>query len=124
MNKLLIKRVYAQESTEDGYRILVDRLWPRGMSKSDVKLDDWAKDIAPSTTIRKAFNHDPSKMDIFRANYINELKQNPAVVDFIDLISKKINTENVTFVYGAKDEIHNHVVILKDWILNQLQSIN
>ena len=124
MYELLMKRVYAAESPEDGYRILVDRLWPRGMSKGDVKLNYWAKDITPSTAIRKAFNHDPSKMDVFRAHYIRELKQNQAVSDFISLVAEKLKSSNVTFVYGAKDEIHNHVVILKDWILNQLQSIS
>lgn len=124
MSELVIKRVYAKESTEDGYRILVDRLWPRGLSKSDVKLNHWAKDITPSTAIRKAFNHDPQNMDVFRANYIDELKHNPAAVDFINLVSEKLKIGNVTFVYGAKDEVYNHVVILKEWILDHLPGIN
>jgi len=123
MHELLIKRVYSTESAEDGYRILADRLWPRGMRKSDVSMNYWARDIAPSTAIRKAFNHDPSKMDAFRANYVNELNQNPAAADFAVLVSEKLSTGNVTFVYGTKDEIHNHVVILRDWILDQLQDI-
>lgn len=108
-------------SPEDGYRILVDRLWPRGMSKSDLVLNYWAKDITPTTAIRKAFNHEPQKMDVFRTNYIEELHHNPRAVDFINLVSEKISTSNVTLIYGAKDETYNHVVILKDYILNELK---
>ena len=116
MHQLLMKRAYAEKSIEDGYRILVDRLWPRGLSKSNADLDYWAKDIAPSTAIRKSFNHDPARMDTFRVSYVNELSHNPAVADFKSLVCEKLRSGNVTFVYGAKDEIHNHVVILKDWI--------
>ena len=120
MFELAIKRVYAQDSSEDGYRILVDRLWPRGLRKRDVQLSDWAKDIAPSPAIRKAFNHDPKKMDVFRMNYTDELLHNPAATDFISLVSDKLKTGNVTFVYGAKDETCNHAVILREWILDHL----
>lgn len=124
MSELVIKRAYAKESAEDGYRILVDRLWPRGLSKSDLKLDYWAKDITPSTAIRKAFNHDPQNMDIFRMNYIDELAKNFAAVDFINLVCEKLKLGNVTLVYGAKDEIYNHALILKDWILDHLSGIS
>ena len=124
MSELVIKRAYAKESAEDGYRILVDRLWPRGLSKWDLKLDYWAKEITPSTAIRKYFNHDPKNMVIFRMNYIDELKHNPAAADFINLVYEKLKIGNVTFLYGAKDEIYNHAVILKDWILDHLSGIS
>jgi uncharacterized protein YeaO (DUF488 family) len=121
---LSVKRAYATASPEDGFRILVDRLWPRGMNKRDLKLDYWAKDIAPSTTIRKAFNHDPQRIDVFRLKYIDELEHNPRAAEFISLVSKKLNTGNITFIYGAKNETYNHAVILKDYLLERLTNIN
>jgi len=119
---LLIKRVYEKADLKDGYRILVDRLWPRGKSKNEVKLDDWAKEITPSTEIRKAFNHDAAKMDVFRENYVKELNQNPATSEFLELVSDKLKQSNVTLLYGAKNEVYNHAVVLRDWIMNELES--
>jgi uncharacterized protein YeaO (DUF488 family) len=124
LSGLLIKRVYASASSEDGFRILVDRLWPRGLSKSDIQIDAWARDIAPSTAIRKAFHHDPSRMDVFRANYIDELEHNPAAIDFINLVAEKLRAGTVTLLYAAKNEVHNHVVILRDWLLDHLSNIH
>jgi uncharacterized protein YeaO (DUF488 family) len=120
MYDLQIKRVYEKPDINDGYRILIDRLWPRGMRKDEARLDDWAKSITPSTEIRKAFAHDPAKMGIFRGMYISELNQNPAADEFLTLVAEKLRQINVTLLYGAKNEKYNHAVILKDWIKEKL----
>ena len=120
MHVLQIKRIYEKPDFNDGYRILVDRLWPRGIRKDEARLDDWAKPITPSTEIRKAFAHDPANMDIFREIYISELNQNPAADEFLTLVAEKLRKSNVTLLYGAKDEKYNHAVILKDWIKEKM----
>ena len=117
---LQIKRVYEKPDFNDGYRILVDRLWPRGMRKDEARLDYWAKSITPSTEIRKAFAHDPANMDVFREIYLSELKQNPAADEFLTLVAEKLRQSNVTLLYGAKNEKYNHAVILKAWIKEKL----
>ena len=120
MHALQVKRIYEKPDTNDGYRILIDRFWPRGMGKDEVRLDDWAKSITPSTEIRKAFDHKPEQMDVFREKYISELNQNPAADEFLTLVAEKLRQSNVTLLYGAKNEMYNHAVILKDWITEKL----
>ena len=107
-----IKRAYDAPSPEDGYRILVDRLWPRGVTKARAKVDLWLKDIAPSTELRKEFAHDPAKWRDFQAKYGEELDRNPDLLKKI----KRLERENrvVTLVFGAKDEQHNDAVVLRD----------
>lgn len=107
-----LKRIYEPYDKKDGYRILVDRLWPRGVSKEKAHLDLWLKDIAPSTELRKWFNHDPKKWNGFQKKYQTELKTNKEV--FAEL--KKIVKQNklVTLLYAAKDETHNEAVIIKE----------
>lgn len=108
-----IKRVYEEPSDEDGTRVLVDRLWPRGLTKQKAKVDLWLKEIAPSTELRKWFSHDPAKWSGFQERYATELKGKSALVEQL----KKLSREGrVTLVYGAKDELHNEAVILKQWI--------
>lgn len=110
--KLFIKRVYETPADSDGYRILIDRLWPRGLSKEKAKVDLWLKDIAPSTALRKWFGHDPEKWTEFKKKYKAELKQNREVADELREEIKQHKT--VTLVYGAKDEEHNDAVVLAD----------
>ncbi|HWC57667.1 MAG TPA: DUF488 domain-containing protein [Candidatus Paceibacterota bacterium] len=105
---IAIKRAYDKPTASDGRRILVDRLWPRGVSKANLKLDGWEKEIAPSTTLRKWFNHDPSKWAEFRKRYLAELK--PKKKELRDI---KHSARNLTLVYGAKDTEHNHALVLK-----------
>ncbi len=121
MHKLQIKRVYEEPNPRDGYRILIDRLWPRGISKNEAKVDDWAKAIAPSTEIRIEFNHVPARMEVFRVKYIAELDDNPEAAKFVDFFAEKLKQTNVTLLYGAKDERVNHAVILRDWFSGKLQ---
>ena len=107
-----LKRVYEKEEESDGFRILVDRLWPRGLSKEKVKVDLWLKDIAPSNKLRKWFGHDPTKWDEFQKRYEKELKKNKELVDGIkEKIEEK---EIVTLLFSASDEEHNNAVVLKN----------
>jgi len=111
-----IKRVYEEPSADDGMRILVDRVWPRGISKKRALLADWRKDLAPSTALRKWFGHDPAKWKGFRDRYRAELKrsgQSDALKDLARLSRRK----TVTLVYGAADEKHNQAVALKEFLL-------
>src|SRR6266540_3483325 len=104
-----MKRIYEQPAKSDGRRILVERLWPRGMSKERAKLDMWLKDIAPSPQLRKWFAHDPKKWNEFRKRYWAELEQAPVVVDQLRQLFKQ---GTLTLVYAARDEQHNSAVIL------------
>ena len=107
--KIAIKRVYQEPEPADGFRILVDRLWPRGLSKERAKIDLWLKEVAPSTELRKWFNHDPAKWAEFQKRYKQELKSKS---DQLDVIKEKIHQGPVTLLYGAKDEAHNEAVVL------------
>lgn len=117
---LKTKRIYKEADSEDGYRILVDRLWARGVSKEEAKVDYWAKEIAPSTATRKNFNHDADKFDDFQKEYLDELNTNEKSKQFMDLIKDKLRLGNVTLLYAAKNENMNNVIVLKKWIENQL----
>jgi uncharacterized protein YeaO (DUF488 family) len=108
---LQTKRIYEDPSGDDGYRVLVDRIWPRGVSKENAKLDDWMKEIAPSTELRKWFGHDPDKFNEFKERYQDELDEKE---DLLEQLVEKSSEENVTLLYGAKDEEHNQAVVLKD----------
>jgi uncharacterized protein YeaO (DUF488 family) len=120
MNTISMKRVYENAEKSDGFRILVDRLWPRGISKERAEIDLWAKNITPATNIRKEFHHDPELFPAFRAEYLDELENNPAIPDFIQTIRKHLENGNVTFVYAAKDVTFNHVVVLRDFIQEKM----
>jgi uncharacterized protein YeaO (DUF488 family) len=106
-----IKRVYEKPDKEDGMRILVDRLWPRGLTKEKASVDLWLKDIAPSTELRKWFGHDPAKWHEFRKRYCRELKNNK---EQSSLLKEQMKKGKVTLVYGAKDEEHNEALVIKE----------
>ena len=105
-----IKRAYQDPEDEDGYRILVDRLWPRGVSKEKAKFDLWMKEIAPSNELRKWFGHEPEKWGEFKNKYINELAGKKELINQLYDMEKINNT--VTMIYSAKDEKHNNAVVL------------
>ncbi|MGI0072892.1 MAG: DUF488 domain-containing protein [Nitrosotalea sp.] len=107
-----IKRIYEDYSSKDGFRILVDRLWPRGVSKEKAQVDLWLKDIGPSDRLRKWFGHDPEKWIDFKKKYREELKKKKLLLNKIKEIEKEKTT--VTLVYAAKDEEHNNAVILNE----------
>ena len=104
-----IKRVYEKPDQEDGRRILVDRLWPRGLTKEKASVDLWLKDIAPSTELRKWFGHDPSKWEEFKRRYLHELKENS---ELIRTLRQELKNGKVTLLYGAKDENHNEALVI------------
>ena len=108
-----LKRAYAEAAEDDGFRVLVDRIWPRGIKKEEANLDDWMKEIAPSSKLRKWFNHEPDKWDDFRAQYFEELDKNPGVVEEI---AEKARSGTVTLVYAAKNEEYNNAVALKEYL--------
>jgi len=108
-----IKRVYDTPAKEDGYRVLVDRLWPRGMTKEDAAVKDWVKVLAPSRELREWFDHDPALWPEFQKKYKAELKQNEAVEPFRE---QHRETKVLTLVYAAKDEEHNHAVVLQAYL--------
>ena len=106
-----IKRVYEAPDKKDGVRILVDRLWPRGLTKEKAGVDIWLKDIAPSTGLRKWFGHEPARWKEFKQRYHRELKENK---EALSQLREQLKKGNVTLVYGAKDEKHNDAVALKE----------
>lgn len=108
-----LKRIYDQYSPEDGYRVFVDRLWARGLSKKDAHIDLWLKDIAPSNELRKWFGHDPEKWPEFQKKYVTELKANPATKILKDKIKEN---EVVTLLYGARDTIHNEALVIQHYL--------
>ncbi len=105
-----VKRVYDKASRKDGFRILVDRLWPRGVTKERAAVKLWLKDVAPSTELRKWFGHDPAKWKQFQVRYRKELGEKK---DAVDLLKQKAKEHPVTLVYGARDEERNEAVVLK-----------
>lgn len=110
-----IKRVYEEPGAGDGMRILVDRLWPRGISKERARIEDWRKDLAPSTPLRKWFGHDPAKWKGFRARYRAELRRS-GQIDALKELARLSRQRTVTLVYGAADEKHNQAVALKEFL--------
>lgn len=116
---LKTKRIYEDVEKHDHFRILVDRIWPRGISKEDAQLDVWEKEIAPSDNVRKSYDHDPDKFDEFKKQYLKELKNNKDCVHFVELVKKHLKHGNVTLLYGAKDKEHNQVIVLLDYLASQ-----
>ena len=104
-----IKRIYDQPQSEDGYRVLVDRLWPRGISKEDASLDEWIKDIGPSNELRKWFGHIPERFPEFEQKYLDELKGKTDILIHLKSIAQQ---KAMTLVYSAKDQQHNQAVVL------------
>ena len=107
-----VKRVYDQPLKEDGFRILVDRLWPRGLSKEKAKVDLWVKEIAPSDSLRKWFAHDPGKWDEFRTRYFSELDKNK---ESLSILAGQAD-QPVTLLYGAREEKFNNAVALREYL--------
>ncbi|SDH34706.1 Uncharacterized conserved protein YeaO, DUF488 family [Alteribacillus persepolensis] len=115
-----IKRIYEETKESDGERVLVDRVWPRGVSKEKAALDDWDKDVAPSSELRKWFQHDPEKFQRFAQAYKQELQSNQNSSEAFEALVEKAASHTVTLLYAAKDETYNHAVLLKDWIEQRL----
>lgn len=111
-----LKRIYEPFDEEDGYRILVDRLWPRGVSKKDMKLSYWLKEVAPTSELRKWFCHKPELFAEFRERYLKELKSSQSVEQLMELAK----SDRVTLLYGAKDPVYNHAIVLREELIRRL----
>jgi len=118
-----IRRVYDRPGRNDGYRILVDRLWPRGMKKSELSLDAWEKDLAPSNALRREFAHDPERWPRFRSDYRKELASG-AAREKIRSIAQRAHKHRVTLLYSARDEEHNNAVVLQALVRRELARID
>ena len=114
-----LKRAYEPMAPEDGHRVLVDRLWPRGVRKEQAHIDEWLKDIAPSDSLRKWFGHDPERWAEFQRRYLHELDA-AAVRPLVDGLVRRARTETITFIYSAHDELHNDAVVLKKKVEQRL----
>lgn len=114
--EIKIKRIYEAPAKADGFRILVDRVWPRGMTKEKAAVGLWLKEAGPSTELRKWFNHDPAKWTEFKKRYTAELKKNSGPMDEIKEHAKK---GVLTLVYSAKDEEHNQAVVIREFLDNE-----
>ena len=115
-DNIKLKRAYERPAARDGTRILVDRLWPRGVRKVDAAIDQWAKDIAPSTALRKWFGHDPTRWQEFRRRYALEVHKHPEQLNRLRDLAKQ---GPITLVYSAHDEVHNDAVALRDFLLGR-----
>ena len=113
--RIHLKRAYEPPAAEDGPRILIDRLWPRGVKRKEAQIDQWAKDIAPSTELRKWFGHEPERWKKFRRRYKAELHEHNEQLDNLRELAR---SDAITLVYAAHDEVHNHAVVLRDVLLS------
>ena len=111
MPDVAVKRAYEPVDEDDGYRVLIDRLWPRGVSKERARLDEWARELAPSTELRRWFGHDPARFEEFRRRYIEELA---AEGEKLDELRRRSSSGKVTLVHGARDSEHNDAVVLAE----------
>jgi uncharacterized protein YeaO (DUF488 family) len=113
-----LKRVYEDAEADDGVRFLVERLWPRGMRKDDLVINDWLKDVAPSVSLRRWFSHDPGKWDGFQERYRNELNENS---EAWKILLEAARRGNVTLLYSARDTEHNSALLLKSFLEEQMR---
>lgn len=113
------RRAYEPAQAHDGYRVLVDRLWPRGIKKESLVMDDWQKDVAPSTELRQRFGHDPAHFDDFKRHYLEELRAHP---DNWEPLLNAAKKGNLTLLYSAHDETHNNAVVLAEFLQEKLHA--
>lgn len=112
---LKLRRVYDPPQATDGVRVLVDRLWPRGLSKEQARVDLWLREVAPSDRLRRWFGHDPAKWEEFRRRYLEELRSSPAL-EQLRVLSRRARRETVTLLFAARDEAHNNAVVLAEFL--------
>ena len=113
-----LKRAYEPPAASDGTRILIDRVWPRGVDKANAAIDQWDKSIAPSTMLRNWFRHDPARWQEFRRRYTNEIRRHR---ERLDELRARAQSGRITLVFAAHDKIHNHAVVLRDILLDRIE---
>ena len=111
-----LKRAYDRPTARDGTRVLIDRLWPRGVTKADAAIDQWFKELAPSTALRKWFGHDPARWQEFRRRYAAEVHEHPEMLTQLRTMARR---GTITLVFSAHDELHNDAVVLRDLVLGR-----
>ena len=121
MGELRWKRIYDKAEEEDGFRILVDRLWPRGISKADAQLGDWARDVAPSAALRSAYHRNETDYKTFAESYEKELYDNDEMTEFIKEIKNKLETGNVTLLYASREPERSQIPVLRSFIEKRLK---
>ncbi len=109
--RVWLRRAYERPTRNDGYRVLVDRIWPRGISKDEARIDDWARELAPSDDLRRWFGHDPERWDEFQRSYRTELQDHDGALDELE---SRVAQGRITLVYGARDTRHNNAVVLRE----------
>lgn len=114
--QIWLRRAYRKAGTADGCRVLVDRLWPRGIAKEELKLDDWLKEIAPSDALRRWFGHDPARWKEFKRRYHVELTERPEARQAVLKLRRRLADGRVTLVYAARDETYNNAVALREYL--------
>jgi uncharacterized protein YeaO (DUF488 family) len=119
MNKLIVKRIYDKELPK-GYRILIDRVWPRGMSKERAKLDLWAKQIAPTPELRKWFSHDPEKFPEFKEKYLAEIEANDYTPEFLETVKSALKDQDVLILFGSKEQKYNNAAVLIEYLNSKI----
>jgi uncharacterized protein YeaO (DUF488 family) len=119
MKQIILHRIYDKSITPEGIRVLIDRLWPRGIKKEEANIDYWFKEVAPSSELRKWFGHKPERFEEFRLKYVQELRNDEEKCQKVDDICQMLAEDNVILLYGAKDIEKNHAVVLKEEILNR-----
>jgi uncharacterized protein YeaO (DUF488 family) len=120
MEEIFIKRIYDPFDENDGKRILIDRLWPRGISKEVAKISMWAKEIAPTSDLRKWFSHKPELFEEFKQRYLDELRTEKQKIQLVTELCYLANEKKITLLYGAKNPIYNHAVVVKEEIDRKL----
>ena len=121
MGELRWKRVYDKAEEDDGFRILIDRLWPRGISKADAQLGAWARDVAPSAALRSAFHRNETDYKTFTESYEKELQDNDEMTKFIEEIKNKLKTGNVTVLYASREPEHSQVPVFRSFVEKRLK---
>ena len=121
MGELRWKRIYDTAEEDDGFRILIDRLWPRGISKADAQLGDWARDVAPSAALRSAYHRNETDYKTFAESYEKELYDNDEMTKFIEEIKNKLKTGNVTLLYASREPEHSQIPVLRSFIEKRLK---
>ncbi len=117
-----IKRAYEAKAPGDGRRILIDRLWPRGLSKSEAQINEWLKDLGPSTDLRKWFGHDPEKWEEFKKRYLKELSS-PEKIKLLEDIARKAKQDSITLIYSARDTEHSDANVLEELITKMMEKV-
>ncbi|MDO4680139.1 MAG: DUF488 family protein [Aerococcus sp.] len=125
MHSIRLIRAYNHRQLKNakGYKLLIDRLWPRGVKKTDLPYQWWLKELAPTPSLRAWFNHQADRYPTFKQKYLNELKENPFSPSVLEFLTQILQSENIILIYSAKDDEHNQVVVFKEWLEGEIEAM-